>query len=271
MVVGCWGLFQNLWHLSAANWLSDEPTYARAGWRYVHGLVDVNLEHPLTAKYLIGLSELVFGQNSWAVRLPAATASLATGVLLWWWVRQEAGRAAGVLCAGVWLLLPRWVYEWGPRLDRFGMLEPVLALFATAALYAGWRWTRTGRWRWPLVAGVALALATTSKESGVVLAPVLALAGPVSLRSVRAVGQLAAGAGAAAATAAVTYLGAGGLSPIGIMLRFQSHHNSVGHLVAVRGHLYVFAPWWANLWDNEQAYGALLSGLLAGCVIMALV
>ena len=272
-MVGCWGLFQNLWLLSASNWLSDEPTYASAGWRYVHGLVDVNLEHPLTVKYLIGFSELVFGQGDPSgIRLPSAAASLATGALLWWWARQEAGRAAGVLCAGMWLLLPRSTTGWNqaPRLDRFAMLEPVLAFFAVAALYAGWRWIRTRRWRWAVVAGVAFALATTSKESGVVIAPVIALGGLLALRSIRAAGQLVAGTAAAVVTGLLTYVAAGSLEPIAVMVRFQSRHNTIGHLVPVRDHIYQFAPWWANFWFNEQAYGVVLSLALGVAVAAAL-
>jgi len=43
--------------------LSDDELYALAGWLYIHGgnPIDVNFEHPPLAKYLIGLSELLFG------------------------------------------------------------------------------------------------------------------------------------------------------------------------------------------------------------------
>lgn len=265
--VGCWALLQNLWRLGAANWYSDEPTYANAGWRYVHGLVDVNLEHPFTAKYLIGLSQLLGGQDPTAIRLPAAAASLATGVLLWWWARQEAGRWAGLLCGGLWTLLPRMVDgEWGPRIDRYAMLEPFLALFATLALYAGWRWARTGRLRWIICAGAAAALAATSKESGVVVAPVIALGGLLMLRSLRAVIQLAAGGATAVIIGLLTYTGAGSLEPLVAMVRFQSRHNENGHLIAVAGRLVTKAPWWAELWFNQQAYGVVLSSVLVGAV-----
>jgi 4-amino-4-deoxy-L-arabinose transferase-like glycosyltransferase len=266
--IGCWALFQNLWRLGAANWYSDEPTYAHAGWRYVHGLFDVNLEHPFTAKYLIGLSQLLLGQNPTAIRLPAAVASLATGVLLWWWARQQAGRWAGLLCGGLWTLLPRTVDggEWGPRIDRYAMLEPFLALFATLALYAGWRWARTGRWRWIICAGAAAALAATSKESGVVMAPVIALGGLLMLRSLRALTQLAAGAATAMITGLLTYTGTGSLEPLSTMVRFQSRHNAHGHLIAVAGRLVTKAPWWADLWFNQQAYGLVLSIVLVSAV-----
>lgn len=266
-------MFQNLWHLGAANWMPDEQVYSSAGWHYVHGSVDINLEHPLTAKYLIGLSELLFGgQTAVAMRLPAALASLATGVLLWWWARQEAGRWAGLLCGAMWTLLPRWVdHDWGPRVDRFAMLDPFLAFFAAAGLYAGWRWTRTGHWRWVVTAGVATALAATSKESGVVIAPVIAVGGLLLLRSLRALAQLAVGAGTAILAGLSTYIGAGSLEPIAYMIKFQSAHNTHGHLIAVRDIVTRKPPWWANLWFNEQAYGLILSVALALAVAAAIV
>jgi len=53
------------------NWfISDSDIYAIAGWKYVNGATpyDFNIEHPPLAKYLIGLSELVFGnQNTMSV------------------------------------------------------------------------------------------------------------------------------------------------------------------------------------------------------------
>jgi len=50
-----------------ANWfVSDSDIYAIAGWKYVNGATpdDFNFEHPPLAKYLIGLSELVFGNQN---------------------------------------------------------------------------------------------------------------------------------------------------------------------------------------------------------------
>jgi 4-amino-4-deoxy-L-arabinose transferase-like glycosyltransferase len=268
-----WALFQNLWRLGAANWMADEPVYSRAGWLYVHGSVAYNLEHPLLAKYLIGLSELLFGNTgAVAMRLPAALASLATGALLWWWVRQEADPWTALLCAGLWALLPRWVdHDFGPRVDRFALLDPFLAGFAVACLYAGWRWARTGRWRWAVATGAACALAATSKESGVVVAPAVAVGALLILRSARALAQLAAGAAAAVLVGLSTYAGAGSLHPIAYMLGYQGRHNHNGHFVAVRGVFTAMPPWWANLWFNEQAYGLLLSATLLAAVVAALV
>ena len=49
------------------NWfISDSDIYAYAGWRYVNGATpyDFNFEHPPLAKYIIGLSELAFGNQN---------------------------------------------------------------------------------------------------------------------------------------------------------------------------------------------------------------
>ena len=55
--------------------LSDDKLYALAGWLYVHGHSpdEINFEHPPLAKYLIGLSEIAFGNH--------ALSSLIFGVL----------------------------------------------------------------------------------------------------------------------------------------------------------------------------------------------
>ncbi len=51
--------------LAGTGFMSDNDLYAWAGWNYVHGLSPdkLNFEHPPLAKYLIGLSELAFGNQ----------------------------------------------------------------------------------------------------------------------------------------------------------------------------------------------------------------
>nr|WP_181025651.1 hypothetical protein [Rathayibacter rathayi] len=58
-----WALFQCFGNLSAANVFSDEPVYLAAGWDYLHGDVSANREHPPVAKYLIGLAQVLLGDQ----------------------------------------------------------------------------------------------------------------------------------------------------------------------------------------------------------------
>ena len=93
--------------------------------------------------------QVVFGLGHFAVRAPAALAGLLTGVLLFLFGRREAGIWAGVLALALWVLLPRpelvGPYDIGQvKIDRYARQEVFMALFATAALLAGWRWAESG-------------------------------------------------------------------------------------------------------------------------------
>ena len=154
MLLLLWAVFQNFWNLAAANVEVDETVYVKAGWQYVHGDFRLNGEHPFTAKYLMGIAQLILGQGLTSARTAAAVASLVTGVIIWWWLRTEVGRTTGMLAAAMWLLLPRQIsLFWGPREDRYALLEPFMMMFGVAAMAAGWWWYRSGRWSPMVLAG----------------------------------------------------------------------------------------------------------------------
>lgn len=101
------GLYQCFGNLGAANISSDEPVYLAAGWDYLHGDVSANLEHPPTAKYLIGLAQVLLGEGLLAGRIAAGAAAFLTGLVLWLWFRRELGPTLALVPAGLFLLLPR--------------------------------------------------------------------------------------------------------------------------------------------------------------------
>jgi 4-amino-4-deoxy-L-arabinose transferase-like glycosyltransferase len=251
------GLYQNLLHLGQANLTYDEPLYASAGWQYVHGNVSHNLVHPPLAKYLIGLSELTFGHTIAGARLAAVVVTFATAAVLWRWGQEVAGWWTGTLAAALWLLLPHRVVDAEPRLDRFGTLEPFVACFVLLALYCGWRWSRTGRWGWVVLTGLAVAAATTAKENGVLVVPPVVAGLLVSRRGGRTVRQLLVAGAVAVAGAAACYLPAGNpVGPVRYLLGYQLRHAESGHAVLVAGQVYLHPPWWSNLWFTLQGYGA---------------
>lgn len=265
-----WALYQNFWNLSDSNLHPDETIYAEAGWSYVHGDFQLNLEHPFTAKYIIGVAQVILGEGVESGRVAAAFASVITGLVLWWWLRGEAGRTTAMLAGAMWLLLPRVASSiWGPRIDRYALLEPFMIMFAVVAAYACWRWTRTGNWLPAVVSACAIALAATCKVPAAVIAPVLIVTPLLARREWRTVRQAGMFVLIAATVVVMTYLPSGDVvSPISYMLEFQGRHAAAGHLVEVAGISTFYPPWWTNIYWMAQGIGWLASlGLLIGVTL----
>jgi 4-amino-4-deoxy-L-arabinose transferase-like glycosyltransferase len=266
-----WGLYQNLWNLGAANLHPDESIYARAGLAYLHGDFKENLEHPFVAKYLQGLAQIALGEGIVSARAAAGLASVLTAVFLWWWLRSAAGRAAGLIAAALWVLLPSQVSVfWGPRVDRFALLEPFMVMFGVLAAAAGWRWLTTGRTGWMILSAVAIGAGVTSKVTIGVIAPVLVLAPLLARRDRKTVFQAVAFAVTALAVIVLTYVPSGDvIGTIQEMLDYQSRHAHNGHVVAVGSMVTAFTPWWTNLYWLAQGIGVLSClGVAMGIVLL---
>jgi 4-amino-4-deoxy-L-arabinose transferase-like glycosyltransferase len=269
-IVALWGLYQSCWRLFDANVQTDEPTYQGAGWDYVHGDFSQNLEHPPLAKYLMGLSQLAFGEGIDAARIVVAVLSVLAGVVMFLWLRRDLGWYSGVLAAGLWWLLPRGIGD-PTRVDRMALLDGPSAAFAIAAVWAGWRWAKGGRWPWVVVAGVLLAASVTSKESSIVLVPVFVVLPILFRRWWALLWGGAVFAASALATVALVYAQIGAVHGIGYLLHFQSNHDQDGHPVTVAGHVYQYPPWWANLWFENVGTGGLVTAILVVGLVCAIV
>ena len=123
--------------LGAEDWHTDEQTYQKAGLAYVRdGNFNPNQEHPFLAKYILGVTQVVSGSSeAGVVRIPAAAASLLTGLVLFAFGRRAAGYWVGVLALALWTISPLTL-DFG----RDATLEVFLIFFSTLALYLGWRW-----------------------------------------------------------------------------------------------------------------------------------
>ena len=267
-----WGCFQNLYRLGAANWVGDELTYHFSGWEYVKGTFVHNFDHPFTGKLLLGAGQLLTGRGQAQSRLVPALASLITGLLVYALLRREAGFVAAVTGLGLWLLLPHSAPGLPVRIDRFGMLEPMLALLVFATLLAGWRWTRGGRWSAAVLTGVLAGLAMTTKVTGALVLPGVVLTVLVVQRSRLAWAQVIGCAIAAELTAVASYAVAGtrGVDAVRYMVAKQSAHRSAGHLVEVAGTDYMHPPWWTHLWFQTQSYQVAGTVALAVLVLAGL-
>ncbi|SMH49938.1 Dolichyl-phosphate-mannose-protein mannosyltransferase [Rathayibacter oskolensis] len=270
-----WALYQCFGSLGAANISSDEPVYLAAGWDYLHGDVSANLEHPPTAKYLIGLAQLLLGEGLVAGRVAAGAATFLTGVVLWFWLKRELGSVLALVPAALFLLFPRTTADGSTRIDRLALLEPFMVLFAVAAMAAAWAWARRGasgerRHGWLIaLAGVLFALSVTSKLTTAVLAPVFLLPLIMVGSRRRALRGFVAFSAAFVVAGLLLYLPVHPVEAIRYLVEFQSEHNADGHLIDVAGAAYRFPPWWANLWFMLAGTGPValtvlvIGGLLA--------
>src|SRR5215208_3220283 len=248
---------------------SDEPIYRDAGLEYVSGNFSSNLEHPLLAKYILGISQVVLGSSeAEAVRIPAATATLLTGLVLFAFARRVAGYWSGVLALALWTISPLTL-----AFGRDATLEIVLIFFSTLALYLGWRWAEIGSWWFAGFCGIAVGLATASKLVGILFLPAILVVGLLKIGlSRRLIFQGMLVGLAALATVLITYAPAWSEAPSAIqyMFEFQSQHNDEGHRESLNSEVYKFPPWWAHLWWQWELYGTLASLSLAVTVLIAL-
>lgn len=114
------------------------------------------------------LSELVFTEvlllaDDVSVHGVELLAVLACAALLAGWGRRASRPAAGWLAAGIWLGNPIVVYLAGTA-----YLEPGLALFGTAALYAQERWRESRSRGWLATAAACAGAAAATKYFGLV-------------------------------------------------------------------------------------------------------
>ena len=256
--------------LGFEDWHTDEPIYRIAGLAYVQeGDFSINQEHPFLTKYILGVTQVVSGSSeAGAVRIPAAAASLLTGLVLFAFGRRAAGYWVGVLALALWTISPLTL-----AFGRDATLEVFLIFFSTLALYLGWRWAESGSWWFAGFAGVALGLATASKLTGILFLPAILLMGLLKIGlSRRLVFQGVLISLAAVATVLATYapLGSEAPSAIRYMFEFQGQHNAEGHRQSVNGEVYMFPPWWAHLWWQWGLYGTLASLSLGVAVVIAL-
>jgi dolichyl-phosphate-mannose-protein mannosyltransferase len=135
--------------------------------------LDPNQEHPPLGKAILATSMRVFGDDAYGWRLPSIVAGMIAIVLIYLIVTAGGGDEwMGVLGATLFSFDNLVLLQ-----SRNGMLDMMMVLFM---LFGAWCYLR----RWPLLAGVGLALATNVKIAGLygVLAILLYEAARIGLR-----------------------------------------------------------------------------------------
>ncbi|MGH3056214.1 MAG: ArnT family glycosyltransferase, partial [Gaiellaceae bacterium] len=190
----CWGIARN-------SVTFDENEHVPAGVAIVtQGDFLLQTEHPPLAKTLYalaalaagarvppavhatGYSEFDYGQDFahlnadryvrvfTAARLVPAAMSLLLALLVWHWARRLSGARGGVLALAAYAFAPEALAHAG-----IAGIDMPAALTGTATLYAFWRFTRGGEWRWWAGTALAASLALLTRFSALQLAPVLLL------------------------------------------------------------------------------------------------
>jgi 4-amino-4-deoxy-L-arabinose transferase-like glycosyltransferase len=257
------------WRLGVDTWHTDESLYASTGWAYTHGDLTANWEHPLLAKYLIGLSQIVFGHDAVGARVAPALAGVVIVATLFGFGARIMGFWAGWAAAASWIALPREIrfvdmQFIALKLERHALLDVFAAAFGIVGLYLGWQWIQTRSWPRAVGTGVVIGLAAASKLVGVFFLPGILLVAVWSGRRDRRVLLQSVSVGVVSAlTWLATYLSLGGraVDAIHYMNSFQSQHATKGHSTWVAGHVYTHAPPWSMAWMQWDGDGPLLNSL----------
>lgn len=255
VVLAALGAFVAFWRLAVPGWGVDEVIYAEAAEAYARGDFTLNRGHAWVSKLLMAGSIRLLGDGEIAVRLPGAAAGFLTGFALWALARRLAGPIAGLVAAGLWWLLPVAPGTTVLRIDRYGNLEPAMLLFGALALFFASVWITSGNLRWALLAGLCVGLSASSKFTGAVLAPAVAVPVLWLGRPAKTKALHVAAMGAASIAGLIgPYLVAGrdGISALREGIDLQFGHNTEGHLQIVAGTLYTKPPWWSHLWWQQE-------------------
>jgi 4-amino-4-deoxy-L-arabinose transferase-like glycosyltransferase len=139
----------------------DETSHVYFSWKLYHGdgfQHDPMMHGPLQF-HLVALSFLLFGDNDFTARIPAALFSIAT-VMFMWNFRRYLGRLGALAAAVMFLISPYMLYY-----GRYVRNEAFVALFGVMTIWATLRYMETGQKRYILWLTGAIVLHFTAKET----------------------------------------------------------------------------------------------------------
>ncbi len=122
---------------------------------------DRHLYAPPLVPALLEWAMILSGGDPRAVLWVNVVAGSLTVVVVWWAAREWFGVAAGIAAA-----LLAATSEYHIAFSRTALTDPLLCLWMTAGVYAGWRAVLTGRPLWLVSSGVLATLAWWTKYNG---------------------------------------------------------------------------------------------------------
>jgi 4-amino-4-deoxy-L-arabinose transferase-like glycosyltransferase len=157
---------------------NDEVRYATTGYYAIkYGqLLDLGVtNNPPLIKYFMGISQFIFGVDSFAIRLPSALFGLGA-LLLTYLIGRERSSLMGLCASG--LLLLTWGFS---RFAILGFLDMGLTFFILLAAFIFIKF-KDNKW-FPLLLGISCGLIMTSKFTGIyTLVPIIVFAGYLGFR-----------------------------------------------------------------------------------------
>jgi len=156
------------WQLTAVGFNSDEAVYTGsaasiAGNHTLSTMFPVFRAHPLLFQTLLSVI-LRLHDTDWTARAFAAAIGIATVGLTYLLGRRLYGTGAGLVAALLIAVMPYHVV-----VSRQVLLDGLMTLCATAALYCVVRYVEAGRLSWLLAGGSMMGAAILSKETSIVL------------------------------------------------------------------------------------------------------
>ncbi|MGN6792731.1 MAG: ArnT family glycosyltransferase [Streptosporangiaceae bacterium] len=156
------------WQLTAVGFNSDEAVYtgaaaSLAGNQSFQAMFPVFRAHPLLFQTLLSLV-LRVDATDWSARAFAAAIGVAAVAMTFLLGRRMYGRTAGLLGALLLALMPYHVI-----VSRQVLLDGLMTLTATVALYCIVRYQENGALIWLLSAGAMIGVTIITKETSVVL------------------------------------------------------------------------------------------------------
>lgn len=154
----------------------------------------ITVDKPPASLWIPALSVRIFGLNPWSVLIPQVLMGVASVWLLYAIVKRHFGHWAGIGAGLVLALTPV-----AALMFRFNNPEALLILLMLASVWATMKGIESGRWRWLVLAGVAVGFGFLTKQLQVFLVlPALVIAffafAPGSW--IKRIGQLFAALGA---------------------------------------------------------------------------
>jgi 4-amino-4-deoxy-L-arabinose transferase-like glycosyltransferase len=161
-------VFLRFWQLTAVGFNTDEAVYTGsaasiAGNSTLEAIFPVFRAHPLLFQTLLSLVLRVH-DTDWTARAFAAGIGVATVGLTFLLGRKLYGTAAGLVAAALLAVMPYHVV-----VSRQVLLDGLMTLCATAALYCVARYVENGRLSWLLACASTMSAAILAKETSVVL------------------------------------------------------------------------------------------------------
>jgi len=156
------------WQLTAVGFNSDEAVYtgaaaSLAGNQSLQAMFPVFRAHPLLFQTLLSLV-LRVDATDWSARAFAAAIGVAAVAMTFLLGRRMYGRTAGLIGALLLAVMPYHVI-----VSRQVLLDGLMTLTATVALYCVVRYQENGTLIWLLSAGAVIGVTIVTKETSVVL------------------------------------------------------------------------------------------------------